>query len=371
MAEKQDVILTVGSGSAETVLTSEHPIRIGQKHITRRHELLGGSGLNFSFRLIHAGFPALPCLSIGEDRTGHIIRETFLQSLKTTQPNRQFIERIESEQFFCPGLATAHTTIVVSRDTRSIFTEKMQNAGMFREHFYRQIEQLSADPAINIRAVLIGHIYADHPMNNPENPGEITRFLIDEFSEKALVYVNPGLSQFISGASFWESYLPQMGVFQVSLSEIRQFFEATPDVNSLEDILHWLAARHITAVITLDKFGAIGTFQDGSDGLIFAWPFELENIIDSTGAGDAFAAGFTATLYQQQSIDFSAFRAAIQTATIWGAYACTTLGGAQDCPDRQTLENFAKEINAFDSENIEIKSTHDADLILRLLDKAY
>lgn len=160
-------------------------------------------------------------------------------------------------------------------------------------------------------------------------------------------------------------------VFQLSLGEVRTFFRSHPAVRTLADIIHWFRERHITAVITLDKFGAIATYRDGADGVIFEWPFDLESVVDSTGAGDAFAAGFTATLFDHPGEDFAGFLRAIQAASIWGAYACTSLGGAQDCPDRDTLARFSEKIINRKFAQVEVKNLADADLILKLLDKAY
>jgi hypothetical protein len=73
-------------------------------------------------------------------------------------------------------------------------------------------------------------------------------------------------------------------VFQLNLHEMRRFFSQRNARVSLFDIVQWFRERRITAVITLDKFGAIGTYKDGRDGIILAWPFEIQGFVDSTGA---------------------------------------------------------------------------------------
>ena len=366
-----NIILTVGSCSGESVLTTPGDIRIGDKHRIERHELLGGSGLNYALRLLRAGFPALPLLSVGDDRLGHFIQQELLQACADEafpEPLRQLIAR---QDFFSRHIVTPHTTIIVSKDTRTILSEKIQGVAYFKQLVERRLTAIGEFPELRVGAVMIGHIYSDHPDVSPGAAGGITRSLIETYSGRALIYANLGASQLSLGADFWEPYLPMVDVFQLSLGEVRTFFRNHPAVRSLADIIHWFRERHITAVITLDKFGAIATYRDGAEGVIFDWPFDLESVVDSTGAGDAFAAGFTATLFEHPGEQFPGFLRSIQAASIWGAYACTSLGGAQDCPDRDTLARFSAKIINRKFAQVEVKNLTDADLILKLLDKAY
>ena len=66
----------------------------------------------------------------------------------------------------------------------------------------------------------------------------------------------------------------------------------------------------------------------------------LENltVLDSTGAGDAFAGCFIAALMQNMD-----YEKALSLATVNGAYACTVFGGLGGVASFDTLINFAKE----------------------------
>jgi hypothetical protein len=54
---------------------------------------------------------------------------------------------------------------------------------------------------------------------------------------------------------------------------------------------------------------------------------------------------------------------------LWSAYACTTVGGASDCPDARELEDFRRRYPlTFQTES---KSRERAGPTLRLLDRAF
>jgi sugar/nucleoside kinase (ribokinase family) len=207
--------------------------------------------------------------------------------------------------------------------------------------------------------------------------------VIDAFRDRAILFANFGESQYCLGASFWEQDLRALTVFQLSVEEARHFFwgcarraqrrSAQCAPGSLAEKLRWFQQREITAVLTLDRFGAVATFR-GSKGVVFAPAFELDNFLDSTGAGDAFGAGLVHSLCQAGGPPtLEAFVAAIATARLWSAYACTTRGAASECPSAAELAAFEDELHLKGQapEQIDCRDLADWDGILRILDKAY
>lgn len=364
-----DTILAVGSGVGENVLTVNGDVQLGEKHITQRYELMGGSGLNYTLRLSCTGHIVMPILSIGKDFLGHKIQREISKTLNDNQLF-QFIEFIETEDFLCENLTTPQSTIVVSKDKRTIFTESMQGVENFKDFTLSRIKDLHNNQTA-FKAVMIGHIYADNPGLNASGPGEITKAIIDSFAGRTLIFANFGESQLCLGDVFWKEYLKKIDIFQLSLSEVRKFFSHDKKISSLTDIIIWFRQNCITAVITLDKFGAIATFKDGRDGVILSWPYELEDIVDSTGAGDAFGAGLVSMLYKKPTVEFDDFLSAIKRARVWAAYACTTIGGAKDCPNNVALQNFEADVMIRQFNPVEVQNLNHADLILKILDKAY
>ena len=70
MENTGELIIVVGSGSPECVLKLEHEIKRDRKYVVKYHDLLGGSGINYTFRLLQAKIPVFPIISIGKDETG-------------------------------------------------------------------------------------------------------------------------------------------------------------------------------------------------------------------------------------------------------------------------------------------------------------
>ena len=160
--------------------------------------------------------------------------------------------------------------------------------------------------------------------------------------------VNFGSAQFKLGTKRWSRVLRDyVDVFQLDIGEIRRFCRDAdlPD-GSLASILGWFRER-CTVVVSLERFGAIGQLA-GRDRPVAAWPYLLENVADSTGAGDAMGAGLVASLalegFRLDGNDEpeSPFAMALSAGRACAAYACTTIGGAADCPDLDRLIAFER-----------------------------
>lgn len=369
--QSQDMILIIGSGVIENVLTIDGDIKINQKHIVHRKELFGGSGINYTFRLTNTHHPVLPILSIGNDNLGEKIQREILCILRKHNYPDQYLRFVGEKGFLCVGITTAESTVVVSKSHRTIFTEELKGVERFKDFVERRIDKLDKLPSLNVKAVMIGHIHADNPQLNPDEAGAITKRIIERYRGRSLIFTNFGDSQISLGHQFWEDELKDVDIFQLSLGETRRFFSKGGRVPPITEIVEWFRARKITAVITLDRFGAIATFK-GDPRIIIAWPLDLEKIVDTTGAGDAFGAGLISKLYQEPDITFSKFFGAIEEARIWATYACTTFGAANDCPDREILAKFRSKIEMQPESNlVESHDPNNYQVIFRLLDKAY
>ncbi len=370
--DREATILVVGSGVAENVLVLTSPVRFGQKHLVHRHALLGGSGLNYTLRLVHTGHAVLPVLSIGDDYHGHEIQKAVTAAMQANIGDSAVLPYIKSSDFVCHSFTTPQSTILVAHDQRTIFTEKLHGLEHFKPFVQAKLDRIDQNPELAVKVVMIGHIYADSPELNPTGAGSITRSIIDRYRGQALIYANFGNSQIRLGYRSWEAVMDDIMVFQLALDEIRAFFREEDRTPTLLEIIQWLRDHRITAVITLDRFGAIATYQDGADGIILAWPFELTSIVDTTGAGDAFGTGLVSAIYRPPALTFQDFLDALETARVWAAYACTTLGGASECPDEATLAAFADQLHNQDEYTpVEVRKLEEAELIIRLLDKAY
>jgi sugar/nucleoside kinase (ribokinase family) len=368
MGEHPQYILVIGSAYKEHILQLDNEMLPGEKNIIECHDLLGGSGIDYTLRLINAGFLTIPILSVGNDKLGHEIRNEIISSAKMAKLPSQIIEFVDSRDFFVVN-TTSRSFILVEKEKRTTLIERARRDAQFNDYVLRRLEYLFTKPDISINAVMIGHINSDSPDVNPSKPGECTKYIIQKFYNKCFIIGNFGNSQLSMGADFWEDDIKHLSVFQLNLNEARRFFSQKKDKMSIINIIEWFKERDITVVITLDRFGAIGNYRNGEDGVIFAWPHEIADFTDSTGAGDAFGAGLVSILCHKKDFSLTDFLRAISEAMLWASYACTTLGGASSCPDRRTLEAFRKNISVQDPPSLEIHKMESARRILQLLDK--
>jgi len=84
------------------------------------------------------------------------------------------------------------------------------------------------------------------------------------------------------------------------------------------------------------KLGAAGCYVESAQGS-FTSPGFAVHAVDTTGAGDCFAAGFLAALCRGQTL-----AAAARYANACGALATLGLGGADSAPTRAQVEDFLK-----------------------------
>jgi len=366
-------VLVVGSASGEYVLRLDSPLKIDQKQSVDSQWMSGGSGVNYSIRLMRQGVPVIPIPSAGNDPLGQKIRSELSDALP--QSARRVINPLISSDAFFVGQKTNCSTIIVGEGKRTILTERTSEKGGFFEHIKARLEALrDADIFGRIGVVVIGHIHED---KDRKHPGACTRLLIETFAGRAAIFANFGNSQIAHGMDFWSEQLKELAVLQMNLDEMKTFFRQ-PDgrERSLKEIVDLLRARGLTSIITLDRLGAVCTYKSERKQ-IFALPFRLNKIVDSTGAGDAFGACIARHLVDQASRgnfgfpSVPSFETAVEEARFWAAYACGTVGGSSDSPDSSELEAFTRRLKADLAEEEISSDRRDSPSMLHLLDRAY
>jgi len=361
-------VIAIGSGNIETILEHDGEIQLGRKHIVGTHELLGGSCVNYSIRLITAGNTVFPIPFIGDDRFGYDIRKALLDLGRKNKISEQAIKFIDSKTFFIPHIQTPKATIVVHRGKRTIFSQGLTGITVSERHIQKRIDLLNDLVTCDSGSVMIGHITVD---SDTQKPGRISRKIIDAYWNKYLIFTNFGNSQLSHGVDFWKKDLCRTDLFQLNLEEIRRFFKKGNRIYSLSKILKWLRKHSVTAVITLNRFGAIGTYKDGKEGIVLAWPLNIGKMVDPTGAGDAFASGMVSTLLGKKDFSFDDFLSAIVVGRSWASYACSTLGAASGCSDQKNLAIYQKKHFGSSRRLIEVTKASSAEPILDFIDNAY
>lgn len=361
-------VITVGSGNIEYILEHNGEITPGQKHIVKAHELFGGSCLNYAFRLMAAGFDVFPMPLVGKDPSGHKIRQALLAAAGQNNLSEVVQKFIQADGFLLPALDTPQTTVVVHAGRRTIFSPELGSDRAATQGLMQRLENVDSASRESRVAVMIGHILLN---GDTSHPGEVTQKIIERFHKRHLIFVNFGRSQYRHGIDFWSKALKNVDLLQLNLGEIRHLFKDAAKPVALSAVINWLQAHAITAVITIKQLGAIGTFGDGFDGLVFARPLKIPTVVDPTGAGDAFAAGMVASLRSDKNFGFDAFKTAVTQGRLWASYACTKIGASADCPDLKTLAEFEKACTAPGSEVLHITDGQYAKEIMNFIDEAY
>ncbi len=337
-------IVAIGSGNVEHILTAEGAVRLGHKHAVSAVELLGGSCINYFLRLISAGFETFPIPQIGRDDIGMRIQKCLLQicrqlDLRTPLKN-QMLEFISTPDFLIPGIKTSMAAIVVHDGLRTIFSQMHCGSDIAREHILQRFSELTARHRKRA-SLLIGHVPMDCQRGRE---GRVTQQILSMVPDHWFTMFNPGHRQYQLGVAFWEEALHKADIIQLNLSEIKTFFSESGLPSALSRMIDYLGERSLTVVITLNKFGAIGMYQGDTDRMIIAPPMPVVDLVDPTGAGDAFASGIVGTLGGNKSFSFDGLLSAIQTGRLWASYACTTLGASDGCPTMDQLRGFDRTI---------------------------
>ena len=352
-SDKIDVIIVFGSATHEKICQITSDLKIGEKHtIDIPKVFYGGSGVNYSLRLINQENIVIPILSVGADHIGKSIQSEIFNAYKFFKNNdnlsddnifnNSIIDKyIKSDDFHCKSINTSQsTTIIRYRNTRTVLAEKLDGIDGYEEFVKNKIALLKSDNRLNIKAVMIGHIYTDANKNKPI----VTEHIINEFIDThTLIFINMGNSQLAYGFDYWKAFNSDRIVFQFSFSEVKRLFHTNSNISKINEIMNEFKKIKVNVIITLDKLGAIARFRD-DERIIMVWPFELaDKLLDTTGAGDAFGAGFVANFLNSRW-DFHDFQRAIEQARVWAAYACTTEGAAYQCPNKSKLQRFQNEI---------------------------
>ena len=373
-------VLTIGGASIEHGYTIAGEFDPDAKYSTEpQPRFAGGSSVNHACRLLAMGIGVHPILPLAKSDP---LSETIVAALGASEKAGRARYRRKNLQIRGSRLSTPYTTIIRQGASRAVLNEfAVELMKRFRDHGEHHLDDL-APTRRPPDVVMLGHVHADR---RPPTRGETgftgaisERFLTSARLGAARKYVNFGSAQYRLGTRRWEKLLSErVSVFQLDIGEIRTFCQDAGLTNvSLEAILGWFRKR-CTVVITLERFGAIGQLK-GSEEPVAAWPYLLEDVRDSTGAGDAMGAGIVAAMLalpfddEQEPVDarLEKFTAALGFGRVCAAHACTTLGGANECPTLDDLARFERreKLHLRDGGLTRSVSSHELFLIDRAFD---
>lgn len=359
-------VVVVGGANGERFLSfGANALQLGRKYTAPPSATLpGGSGVNYSCRLLAAGVNVLPILPLCDDTVGRTIVEAIQTAARSGRAHADLRDVFVDAE----GASTPYSTILASPEQRTVFNEfAPEMLGAFERHCGCRLERVLEAAALP-GALIIGHIHADRAATaeSAGASGEISERLIRVARERAIpVFLNPGSAQYGLGVRRWEALLPMLDGLQMDIHEMRAF-AAELGIARLYDALEWFGSR-CTTVITLERAGAVAR-RRGSPSAVISWPFTLSSgeVVDPTGAGDACMAGLVASALRGPLDTDEALLRAVDQGMLWAAHACTRVGGATDCPTTAQLQEFHTEHPGL--YHTELRSLDDARPLLRLLD---
>ena len=184
-------IVVFGSCNKEDILFSENEIIFGNKHSVIVKEHFGGSGINYTLRLLAAGYDVVPILPIGDDQIGNEIRNKLITCARKHSVSRIVKVFIESDNFFASNIKTSSSTIVVHGLKRTVFSQKPIGGEHFKKHITKRINDLKIMLNRVPNIILIGHIHSDSGDYINTKPGECTKLIIDTYKDEPLAETTP------------------------------------------------------------------------------------------------------------------------------------------------------------------------------------
>jgi sugar/nucleoside kinase (ribokinase family) len=364
-------IVVIGSGNLEMLLHSPNndSITLGAKHSVKVESIWGGSGVNFTTRLLSVGRMALTVLPIANDQAG----KQIIHAMKSAAEEGCILDEIQkywsNMSLFNSEVYTPTTVLLIHGTDRTVFRQEVKTGDRYIKQMKNQIDKLFSickTPS----ALMIGHVPCGSETS--ESTAEVIDYLINKYKNKTLIYSVLGSSQLKLGWRFWEKHIRNnISVFQLNLSEAKFFFGDSGKPATTDNVLNKLRQMRVSAVLTVDKFGAIAIHSQSEDIYMALPVIDSADVLDSTGAGDAFAAGMASVLY-----DIGAgytkydFKQALAEGSRWASAACTIQGGAGRWPGKE-LAGFIDRNERCRYNNVEIRTYHSLREILTFLDRVY
>jgi len=160
------------------------------------------------------------------------------------------------------------------------------------------------------------------------------------------VILNPGMLIIDQGFNDIKNLLENIDILILSQREFKTLFHFK-EIYLSEDLIKENSASLFalgikTIIVTLDKKGAFLLTTKHNELIP---PLKLERVIDTTGAGDAFSAGFIFGLVQKLSLKFEHLRNDIKIGNFIAGQCIQKLGARNGIPGRKEVIFFLRNTN--------------------------
>jgi ribokinase len=271
---KIDIFLTLHEANSHLRLikeTNELCVKFGGKIAVEKAEiLLGGNAGNVSVGASRLGLRSAIVAEIGRDAFSPKIMNT----LKDENVDTSNIQQTEGQQ-------SSFSTILNFKRERTIFSEHVKRVHNFN------FENISTKW---VYLTSLGEDWKDAYAKTVD------------FVKKAqsLLVFNPGTLQIKDGKSGIENVLSSTNVLLVNKEEAELILTLPERQNSIEYLLKELQKLGPKIVVITD--GENGSFAIDTQGIFLKKDIVQTEVIEKTGAGDAYSSGFLSALTYNKSI---------------------------------------------------------------------
>ncbi len=300
-------IISIGGVNIDIcAIISEFPGIDEEVEVVELQELSGGSAANYSVGIARLGIKAGFIGKIGNDAYGQKLQSDFLQ------------EKVDISQLKMANMHSGTCLIPIDKSgNRQIFSFRGANATLSPEDINETYIQQAA----------LLHITSP-PITVAQFAAELAR------KHKVLLSYDPGGKVIRKGLKFIEPILNNTGIFFPSKSELNLLF---PEIKELRTAALQLIESYGIRIVAA-KLGAQGCLIVTKEDTIQVKGFPVK-VVDTTGAGDSFAAAFTFGICKKWDL-FRCARFANATAAI----KLTRLGARSALPTLKEVEEFLKHV---------------------------
>jgi ribokinase len=164
--------------------------------------------------------------------------------------------------------------------------------------------------------------------------------------KKIPIILNPGMLIAEQGFDTIKELLEQIDILILSEREFKTLFNYSEKELSevlIKESSSTFFSLGITAIIV--TLGRKGAFLLTSEHNEIIQPLHVSSVVDTTGAGDAFSAGFIFGLLQEFSLDFKHLRNYVKIGNFVAGQCIQKLGARNGIPRREKLDGFLNNAN--------------------------
>ena len=269
-------ILCIGDAMLDVIVKMQGQMYLGSDTISQISTHGGGAAANTATWLASSGHKVFYVCRLGDDAAGRVIANEF------------DAWNIEYKPEFLKEHRTGIVVVLVDENgERSMFPDRGANSGL---------SELDLPDLTRFSSVFL----SGYALFNPQSQAGVLR-MINKMRESNLeIFFNPGSVGVMSnlGVDACRQRCKLMDLLIMNQAEA-EFLTGNSDI---EAALNELAKDVETVVITTSSQGAIGKSR-GQE--IVNSPILPITAIDSTGAGDAFAAGFIGRWIESKDLESS------------------------------------------------------------------